>query len=72
MSMLVVLAPTYSKIGRFARPDRLGQVWPIRRNLIAWPLTSITDREADEIAGSLHVASDAVARHIEAAAARKT
>lgn len=50
---------------RVVRPDMLPQIWPIRRNVIGWPpRTTLTDRNADDIAGSLHIASDAVAKRI--------
>jgi hypothetical protein len=36
---------------RFVRPDLLGQIWPVRRNLIVWPpRTTLSDRDADAIA----------------------
>jgi hypothetical protein len=49
---------------RFARPDVLAQIWPIRRNIVAWPLKTLTDRDADGIANSFHLASDSVARRM--------
>lgn len=48
---------------RFVRPDLLAQIWPIRRNLIAWPpRATLTDRDADGIASAFHLASDEVGR----------
>jgi hypothetical protein len=36
------------------RPDLLVQIWPVRRNIVAWPRTTMTDRDADKIAGEFH------------------
>jgi hypothetical protein len=40
------------------RPDLLVQIWPVRRNIVAWPPTTMTDRDADRIAGAFHRSSD--------------
>ena len=46
---------------RFARPNLLAQIWPIRRNLIAWPpRIALSGRDADAICASFKVASDEV------------
>jgi hypothetical protein len=49
---------------RLARPDLLAQVWPIRRNIIGWPLGTLSDSDADAIASSFHLASDSVAENM--------
>lgn len=30
---------------------KLAQIWPLRRNIVAWPAKTLTDRGADQIAG---------------------
>ena len=47
---------------RLVRPDILAEIWPIRRRIIGWPKVALTDRDADSIASSLHLRSDAVAK----------
>jgi hypothetical protein len=43
--------------------DILKQIWPLRRNLVAWPpTTTMNDRDADQIAGAFQRQSDAVGR----------
>lgn len=43
---------------RFARPELLAQIWPIRRNLVAWPpRRTLSDRDADAIASAFQVDS---------------
>jgi hypothetical protein len=42
--------------------SRLLQIWPIEHAFIAWPTTIITDREADNLAGSIFEAIDAAGR----------
>ncbi|SRR5208282_3897748 len=49
---------------RLAQPDLLAQIWPIRRNIVGWPLDRLTDRNADGIASSFHLASDTVAKNM--------
>jgi hypothetical protein len=45
------------------RIDLLTQIWPFRRNLVAWPPTvTMNDRDADQIAGAFQRQSDEVAR----------
>jgi hypothetical protein len=39
---------------------KLAQIWPIRRNIVAWPTKTVTDREADQIAGSFFVAVEEI------------
>jgi hypothetical protein len=46
------------------RPDLLVQIWPVRRNIVAWPLTTMTDRDADGIAAAFHHFSDEVGRRM--------
>jgi hypothetical protein len=35
---------------------KLAQIWPIRRNIVAWPTETLSDRGADQIAGSFFLA----------------
>jgi hypothetical protein len=49
---------------RLARSDLLKQIWPIHRNIIGWPPATLNDRDADGIASSFHLASDAVAKSV--------
>jgi hypothetical protein len=50
---------------RLARPDLLAQIWPIKRNIIGWPpRMTISDRDADAIAGAFHRRSDEVGRRM--------
>lgn len=50
---------------RLVRPDLLTQIWPIRRNIIGWPpKIAVTDRAANDIAGSFHRRSDEVGRRM--------
>jgi hypothetical protein len=45
------------------RTDLLTQIWPFRRNLVAWPpKTTMNDRDADQIAGAFQRKSDEVGR----------
>jgi hypothetical protein len=46
---------------RLARPDLLAQVWPLHRNIVAWPPAAVlTDRDADQIASEFKLLSDQV------------
>lgn len=47
---------------RLQRTNLLAQIWPIRRNVIGWPPKTMTDRDADNIAGAFHRRSDEVGR----------
>jgi hypothetical protein len=46
------------------RPDLLVQIWPVRRNIVAWPPTTMTDRDADRIAAAFHRFSGEVGRRM--------
>jgi hypothetical protein len=41
---------------------KLTQIWPIKRNVIGWPPVPLSDRDADQIAGSFFRFAEAVAR----------
>jgi hypothetical protein len=41
---------------------KLAQIWPIKRNVIGWPPTALTDREADTIAGAFFRFAEEVGR----------
>jgi hypothetical protein len=41
---------------------KLAQIWPIRRNIIAWPSKTLSDRDADQIAGSFFLAVEEIGR----------
>jgi hypothetical protein len=41
---------------------KLAQIWPIRRNIVAWPTETLSDRCADEIAGSFFLAVEQIGR----------
>jgi hypothetical protein len=41
---------------------KLAQIWPICRNIIAWPTKTLSDRDADQIAGSFFLAVDEIGR----------
>jgi hypothetical protein len=45
---------------------KLAQIWPIRRNIIAWPTKTLSDRGADQIAGSFFLAVEKIGRSIRA------
>jgi hypothetical protein len=47
---------------RLTRSDLLAQIWPIQRNIVVWPLNTMIDRDADQIAAAFHRMSDEVAR----------
>ena len=50
---------------QLTRSDLLAQIWPFRRNLIAWPpKTTMNDRDADQIAGTFQRQSDEVSRRM--------
>ena len=45
---------------------KLAQIWPIRRNIVAWPTKTLSDRGADQIAGSFFHAVEEIGRRIRA------
>jgi hypothetical protein len=49
---------------RLARPDILAEIWPIPRRIIGWPRRPLNDHDADSIASSLQLKSDAVAEQM--------
>jgi hypothetical protein len=46
------------------RCDLLVQIWPVRRNIVAWPPTTMTDRDVDGIAAAFHRLSNEVGRRM--------
>jgi len=42
--------------------EKLAQIWPIRRNIVAWPTKTLTDRGADQVAGSFFLAVEEIGR----------
>jgi hypothetical protein len=48
---------------------KVAQIWPAREHFIAWPMDSLTDREADEIPGAIANRFDAAERAARAKAA---
>jgi hypothetical protein len=45
---------------------KLAQIWPIRRNIVAWPTKTLSDRDADQIAGSFFLAVEEIGRRTRA------
>jgi hypothetical protein len=41
---------------------KLVQIWPIQRNVIGWPPSTLTDREADTIAGAFFTFAEQIGR----------
>jgi hypothetical protein len=41
---------------------KLAQIWPLRRNIVGWPTETLTDRGADQIAGSFFLAVEEIGR----------
>jgi hypothetical protein len=41
---------------------KLVQVWPVRRNIVPWPTDTLTDHDADQVAGSFFAAVEAIGR----------
>jgi hypothetical protein len=41
---------------------KLAQIWPIKRNIVGWPPTALTDSEADSIAGAFFRFAEEVGR----------
>jgi hypothetical protein len=46
--------------------EKLKQIWPLKRNILPWPGASLSDREADHIAGSFYRFSEAVGHAVNA------
>lgn len=49
---------------RLTKTDLLEQIWPIRRNIIGWPPTTLNDRDADQIAAAFQRVSDEIGRQM--------
>jgi hypothetical protein len=49
---------------RLTRRDILAEIWPIPRRILGWPRSPLNDHDADSIASSLQVKSDAVAEQM--------
>lgn len=56
------------RFSTIAGAAKLRQIWPLSRNIVAWPGPTLTDREADAIAGSFFNFAEAVGRKINAPA----
>jgi hypothetical protein len=39
---------------------QLVQIWPLRRNIVGWPTQTLTDREADQIAGAFFLFAEEI------------
>jgi hypothetical protein len=47
---------------RFAKPELMKQIWPIKRNIVGWPPKTLSDRDADGIAAAFFLKSEEIAR----------
>jgi hypothetical protein len=55
----------HSALFAIVHPTHFKQIWPIRRNIIGWPPNiTVTDRDADNIAGAFHRRGDEVGRRM--------